>query len=214
LTSWPVHEASGLILVHYNQSGRPPEWLMPDQPYWGQPGWVGYTTRRWAVRVHVQDVTENIPDTTHFVSVHGLRSFPQARVETTDHVFHQVMGDGSYALTQVAYGLGLAWLEVEAPARYRLLVAATPIDDQHVDLRLLFLVDEGPGATELSAKGLAAVELIAGQTARDVVIWEHKTFRDRPMLVPGDGPIGVFRKWAKQFYEPVAELELDPEPAS
>ena len=25
--------------------------------------------------------------------------------------------------------------------------------------------------------------------------------RDRPALVAGDGPIGVFRKWARQFYE-------------
>ncbi len=211
VATWPLHETSGLILAYFGRQG--PDWYPPDQPYWGQPGWVGYETSRWAVRVHVQDVSENIADTTHFVSVHGLRDFPQARVETNGPVYHQVMGDGSYALTQVAYGLGLAWLEVEAPVRYRLLVAATPVDEQHVDLRLLFLVDEGIGATALSSKGRSAVALISGQTSRDVVIWEHKTFRDRPMLVPGDGPIGVFRKWAKQFYEPTAEL-ADPEPAA
>ena len=33
------------------------------------------------------------------------------------------------------------------------------------------------------------------------MIWEHKVYRDRPTLVAGDGPIGVFRKWAAQFYE-------------
>src|SRR5581483_5984677 len=137
VTRWELCERSGLIFAYYSQAGRPPGWQAPDQPHWGAPGWVGYETRQWTVRVHVQDVTENIPDTTHFVSVHGLREFPAARVQTDDHVFHQVMGDGSYALTQVAYGLGLAWLEVEAPVRYRLLVAATPIDQQHVDLRLL-----------------------------------------------------------------------------
>ena len=198
---WALHETSGVILVHYSESKRAPEWRMPDQPNWGMPGWVGYETRSWNVRVHVQDVTENIPDSTHFVSVHGLRSYPEARVTTKDHMFHQVMGDDSFALTQVAYGLGLAWLEVDDPIPYRLLVAATPTDEEHVDLRLLFLVYEGPGATELSSKGNSAVNLIAGNTAKDIVVWEHKVFRDRPLLVPGDGPIGVFRKWAKQFYE-------------
>ncbi|MHB8466820.1 MAG: Rieske 2Fe-2S domain-containing protein [Acidimicrobiales bacterium] len=205
---WPLHEASGLISVYYSERGRSPEWGLPDQPFWRQLGWIGYETRSWNVRVHVQDVTENIADTTHFVSVHGLRAVPPARVETKGHIFHQVMGDDTYALTQVAYGLGLAWLEVEEPVRYRLLVAATPIDEEHVELRLLFLVDEGPGATELSSKGWSAVELISGQTSRDVVIWEHKVFRERPLLVPGDGAIGVFRKWAKQFYETATPAAL------
>jgi nitrite reductase/ring-hydroxylating ferredoxin subunit len=198
---WPLREASGLILVHYSDSHQPPEWDVPDQPNCGMPGWVGYETRTWNVRVHVQEITENIPDTTHFVSVHGMPEVPAARVETKDHIFHQVMGDDSYALTQVAYGLGLAWLDVDFPVRYRLLVAATPIDEQRTELRLLFLVDEGEGATEISAQGKAIIEVISRNTAMDVVIWEHKTYRDRPALVAGDGPIGVFRKWARQFYE-------------
>lgn len=195
---WQLHETSGLIFVWFSEGGRAPEWDVPDQANWGLPGWLGYETREWTVRVHVQEITENIPDTTHFVSVHGLPVVPEANVETKDHIFHQEMSMG---LTQVAYGLGIAWLEIEQPVRYRLLVAATPIDELHSHLRLLFLVDEGEGATELSEKGMAAVELIASQTARDVEIWERKIFRDRPVLVAGDGPIGVLRKWAKQFYE-------------
>jgi nitrite reductase/ring-hydroxylating ferredoxin subunit len=198
---WPLRETSGLVFVWFSAGGKAPEWDVPDQANWGLPGWIGYETRSWTVRVHVQEVTENIPDTTHFVSVHGLRTVPEAHVETKDHIFHQ---DMSMGLTQVAYGLGLAWLQIEQPVRYRMLVAATPIDEQYTSLRLLFLVDEGEGATELSKKGNAAVELISSQTARDVEIWEHKIFRDRPVLVAGDGPIGVFRKWAKQFYEPTA----------
>jgi 3-ketosteroid 9alpha-monooxygenase subunit A len=204
---WPVHEASGLILVHFSEQGRQPEWLMPDQPNWGVPGWIGYETTTWKVRVHVQDVTENIADTTHFLSVHGLPAYPEARVETKDHIYHQVMGDDSYALAQVAYGLGLAWLDVDAPVRYRLLVAATPIDEEYVDLRLLFLVDEGPGATELSSTGRSIVEVISKNTSLDVAIWQHKVYRERPPLVAGDGPIGVFRKWARQFYETETETE-------
>ena len=74
-------------------------------------------------------------------------------------------------------------------------------DDQYVELRLLFLVNEGPGATGLSPQSKAMVEAIAENTGRDVPIWEHKVYRERAPLVPGDGPINTIRKWARQFYE-------------
>jgi hypothetical protein len=172
---------------------------------WGEDGWVGYETRSWTIRTHVQEIAENIPDTTHFHYVHKLPGVPKARVETNGHVYRQVMsgevgGQDVDVLTQVAYGLGLAWLEVEHP-RYRFLIAQTPIDAEHVQLRLLFLVDEGPGATELSSSGHSIVKLISDNTSLDVTIWEHKVYRDRPPLVAGDGPIGVLRKWSRQFYE-------------
>ncbi|MBV9936176.1 MAG: hypothetical protein JO367_17910, partial [Actinobacteria bacterium] len=63
------------------------------------------------------------------------------------------------------------------------------------------LVDEGEGATEISDKGRAIIDVISRNTSMDVTIWERKIYRDRPLLVAGDGPIGVFRKWARQFYE-------------
>jgi hypothetical protein len=99
------------------------------------------------------------------------------------------------------YGLGLSWLDVDEPLRYKFLVAATPIDEQHVDLRLLFLIDEGEGATELSKQGHSILRTIEKNTSLDVAIWGRKIYRERPPLVAGDGPIGVMRKWARQFYE-------------
>lgn len=198
---WPVEEESGIILVHFSEGGHAPTWHVPARPEWGLDGWVGYTTESWKVRVHVQDLTENIPDTTHFVSVHGLRDVPQATATADEHIYRQVMGDESYSLKHTVYGLGLSWLEVDAPLKYRFMVAGTPIDEQWVDLRLLFLIDEGPGATELSNKGRSIMGLISRNTSMDVEIWSHKIYHDRPPLVAGDGPIGVMRKWAKQFYE-------------
>jgi hypothetical protein len=122
------------------------------------------------------------------------------------HVYHQVMGDDTYALRHAAYGLGLTWLDVEEPLRYKFLVAATPIDEQHVDLRLLFLIHEGVGVTEISKQGRSILGTIEKNTALDVGIWSRKAYHDRPPLVAGDGPIGVFRKWAKQVYEEPARL--------
>ncbi len=45
-----------------------------------------------------------------------------------------------------------------------------------------------------------AIEMISANTARDLPIWAHKVYRERPHLVPGVGPIGKLRHWAKQFY--------------
>ncbi|WP_372455096.1 hypothetical protein [Streptomyces buecherae] len=31
-------------------------------------------------------------------------------------------------------------------------------------------------------------------------MWENKIFLSHPRLATGDGPIGFFRHWARQFY--------------
>lgn len=197
---WDVEEHSGLIFVHFSLHGHPATWRVPAQEQWGDDGWLGYFTRQWTVRVHVQDLVENIPDTTHFVSVHRLGEYPQAVATTDGHIYHQRMGDDSYALRHDVYGLGLTWLNVDEPLRYQFLVAGTPIDAEYTDLRLLFLIFQ-PGETELTPQGHSILRTIEKNTALDVGIWTHKAYHDRPPLVAGDGPIGVMRKWAKQFYE-------------
>jgi hypothetical protein len=203
---WPVHETSGLILVHHSNRGVAPAWRMPDRAEWGADGWVGYETVGWTIRMHTQELAENVPDTSHFLFVHGVPSLPVAEVETNGHVYRQRTesrdADGAltFGTTQEAFGLGLVWLDVDGDTPMSFLTSTTPIDDERVELRLLFLVHEGTGATELSATGRAMVAMVADNTARDVPIWEHKVYRERAPLVQGDGPIGVLRKWARQFY--------------
>ena len=113
-----------------------------------------------------------------------------------------MLGDTGVEVTrQDAYGLGLVWLHSGGAVPTTFLTATTPIDEDHVSLKLLFLVHEGDGATELSPAGRAIVDAIAENTSRDVPIWEHKVYRERPPLVDGDGPLRTLRKWATQFYE-------------
>ena len=49
---------------------------------------------------------------------------------------------------------------------------------------------------------LAPRDLLAAckQIEQDIPIWENKIYVHPPVLVDGDGPIGLFRRWAKQFY--------------
>jgi 3-ketosteroid 9alpha-monooxygenase subunit A len=202
LRAWTVHETSGLVLIHYSESRAEPTWRMPDLPEWGTPGWLGYETVQWRIRMHVQELAENIPDTAHFAYVHEVPGTPRAEVEVRDHVYRQrsyFAETGETFTVQEAHGLGLVWLR--AADRVVFLTATTPIDAEHCELKLLFLGREAPGACELSAETRALIQLIAETTGRDVPIWEHKVYRDKPALVPGDGPIALLRRWARQFHE-------------
>lgn len=199
---WHVHETSGLVLVHYSQTGAAPTWHLPDAPEWGQPGWLGYETYGWHVRMHTQELAENVPDTAHFSHVHGVDGTMGADYQIDGHIYRQrslVNETGHVFTTQAVYGLGLIWLHTAHGVAF--LTAITPIDEEVCDLRLLFLVKEEAGATAISPRNRAMIESIYENTGRDIPIWENKVYRERAPLVPGDGPIFELRRWAKQFYE-------------
>jgi 3-ketosteroid 9alpha-monooxygenase subunit A len=200
---WTVAESSGLVYLFHSESGVAPTWSPPVRPEWGAPGWVGYASTEWTIRMHVQELVENIPDTAHFHVVHGIDPMPVAHIDLDGHVYRQrtCLPDGFEVTRQEAHGMGLVWLHSSSRMPFTFLTATTPIDDQTVSLRLLFLVHEGEGATELSAMGRMIVDSTSENTGRDVPIWEHKVYRERAPLVPGDGPINELRRWCRQFYE-------------
>ena len=51
-----------------------------------------------------------------------------------------------------------------------------------------------------------AFERTSGPTGviADLPIWDNKIHQKRPILCDGDGPIGIFRTWCKQFYSEAA----------
>jgi nitrite reductase/ring-hydroxylating ferredoxin subunit len=206
LRSWPVEERGGLIFVCHDPIGTGTAWQLPERPEWDADGWVGYETVSWKVRMHTQEVAENVPDSTHFYFVHKVPTIPTVTVDIDGDVYRQHMvgrdslGAETWSTRQEAFGLGLIWLSVQGPPQMKFLTAVTPIDEEFVELRLLFLVNEGTGAVTLSAIGRIAVDALIENTSRDIPIWEHKVYRERPPLVAGDGPIGQLRRWARQFY--------------
>lgn len=48
------------------------------------------------------------------------------------------------------------------------------------------------------------------EVSRDAPFWESKRYLERPALAKGDGPIPLYRRWARQFYpdgQPAAAAE-------
>ena len=79
------------------------------------------------------------------------------------------------------------------------IASTTPIDLESVDARYQFMLDREQGDAG-SGVGQAIIGDILKQMSEDIPIWEHKVYHDRPVLCDGDGPLGPFRRWTRQFY--------------
>jgi nitrite reductase/ring-hydroxylating ferredoxin subunit len=205
-----VDERSGLILVWYSLAGREPSWTMRDIPEFEDAGWLGYETHRWRIRMHVQELAENVPDTAHFEVIHGLPVLPKAEARVEGPVYYQrssvpgtAMGsdEADYVFAQQeAWGLGLVWLRVPQSPSVLFVTATTPIDEQYCEMTQHLLLEDTVGRGEPTTEQRAMIEGVFAQTEADVPIWENKVYREKPPLVEDDGPLPLLRRWARQFY--------------
>lgn len=69
--AWDVCERNGRIFVWHHGSGEPPGYEV--SPYRDDGStWTPWHVSTYRVRVHVQDLTENIIDRSHFYEVHDM----------------------------------------------------------------------------------------------------------------------------------------------
>ena len=47
----------------------------------------------------------------------------------------------------------------------------------------------------------ALLRVYRSELEQDFAIWTHKRYVDLPVLASGDGPVGLYRRWVRQFYE-------------
>ena len=107
-------------------------------------------------------------------------------------------------------GLGYAFVEARTSIGMlsRQLVMVTPVDGEQVELRIANTVRRATSGARSRLLSLVPTRLLASMAfaefARDVcqdlVIWNNKRYVTPPALAAGDGPVGSFRKWARQFY--------------
>lgn len=211
IETFPSRERNGQVLVWYGAQGRGPSWEIPEVPELYDADYTGYLRRaRWKVRALWQDIKENIIDTAHAGPVHGVAtpvvSMSEAGACLTIRVNH--LSDsplGAYQDETVTeyHGPGVSIVRLRGSIDMCLVTGNTPIDEEHVDVRVALLVRKRDSIQE--TEDLAEL-IAAGQATlfeQDIPIWEHKIYRDRPALVPEDGPIMQFRRWARQFCIPL-----------
>ena len=212
LVAHPVLERNGLVMLWHHADGKAPDWEIPAVAEYGLEGWTPYNKRRWKIRTHNQDMAENSVDQAHFRYVHGTLTVPQSEAKTEGpclHVLSQMkMGtpageiDGS--IESKSWGFGFGQVRFCGIVETSLVTSVTPIDGEYVDVRFSFSVKSLGDEKITRGVGKALIADIEKQMREDIPIWENKAFLDRPVLCDGDGPIGVFRTWCKQFYSEAA----------
>ena len=75
---------------------------------------------------------------------------------------------------------------------------ATPIDEETTDVSFAYTTKRSEGGGK--GVGAALIRDLEKQMEQDIVIWEHKAYWQRPVLCDGDGEIGTYRRWWRQFF--------------
>lgn len=208
LRAWPVREGSGVLFVWYDASGATPSWEPPTVVEYGRPDFGGYVQRGWTIRTHILEPAENIIDAAHFRSVHGSVSHPTTTVESDGLHFRSASsfqaatprGPIEMCIDATAYGVALWILRFTGIVETVALLGLTPLDGERIRMRLSFLVSTANGEGPDHGVGAAVVADICKQVDQDVPIWEHKVYRERPLLCAGEQALSALRSWARQFY--------------
>ena len=85
----------------------------------------------------------------------------------------------------------------------RLVLAATPVDDETTDLRVTYFFPRDPNSPDVMPEHIKQAAMHTEELfEEDARIWRHQKFIQRPLFSKMDLPIyTALRKWCDQFYE-------------
>jgi 3-ketosteroid 9alpha-monooxygenase subunit A len=204
---WRVLEQNGMVVVHFDPTGAPPSFELPEVAECRT--WMPVGRLEWTLRSHIQEVVENAVDLTHFELLHKFAEPARlVRFDMHGHNFAVTVAAPKLVLgiprptelTIEYHGMGLALGRVVGPFPFLNLVTNLPVDDEHMRLRFTMFVR----APRLPGFGRALAAFLRWHVRTDVEdelrVLEHKRYLERPVLAAGDGPIMKVRRWCEQFY--------------
>lgn len=226
LKQWHVDERNGLISVFHHQDNTEPDWFLPTM---NMEGWTKYKTVVYELNSHPQETTENIADLGHFKWIHGYDNVAEeSKTEMDGPVITVTYGfdrsgkelgrSGIIRVTAqaTAYGLGYSYVDTYVEAlglKVKSFVLPTPTAEGKLQLRLALAIKSIESSRKLHPLAAlipktwlsklvhwGAFKAYTKDVRDDFDIWNHKKYIMRPPLAKGDGPIGLYRKWARQFY--------------
>jgi len=217
LRLWEAREQNGLILTWYGAAGETYGWEVPvlDDAGWNRVRW-----RRFDIPTHPQETTENSVDFGHFTQVHGFVDASitgaievEGPLLTIAYRAHRPLPMPSVPVWKVpvdysvyVWGLGYSQVDVRVDLLWldiRVWVLPVPRDDEHIDLIIGASTKKGLGPISTYARRVAH-KIVCKEVEQDLDVWTYKTFIERPPLAKGDGPVGRYRRYVKQFYPPIA----------
>ncbi len=215
LKTYPVCELNEVIWAWYHPQDLPPDHEVIELDEVNDPTWTERARYQWTFDSCPQEIAENGVDVAHFKYVHRMEAVPEGETHYDGHIRRsRVSGerttkgeDGADAQVEaivevVQNGAGQKWVRFSGFMEYLLQVLVTPVNDEAVDVRFVYLHQpHAEGSFEHQALQ-AAIENTNGQRGLegDIPIWHNKFHLSNPVLCDGDGPIMRFRKYFAQFY--------------
>ena len=208
LRTLPVVERYGMIWAWYHPEAVDPQWQLPHIPEMEDAGYVA--PRRWsgAVNTAIQEVAENGVDNVHLKYLHGAPIVPPTTATFDRHTMQINIGMG-YIIGDM-YGPGLNVMRFTKDGVTATMISySVPITRDKTAMNMSFTYkDYAQGTKERAIAehlvahsiGEAEGESSAGFESVDMVIWNNKKYRAKPLLCDGDGPILQLRRWYAQFY--------------
>jgi len=198
-----------MVMMWHDPADEPPDDYVPTIAQLGAEAWTPWMRRITRVKTQAREVVENVADIAHFGPVHGneVLSFeasfegPMA-MQTTHTTGYDKRGRLTHQHTVATYyGPAIQFSEMKADFETVILNAHIPIDEETLELRVGLLVKGIDYGTDLGRKiGEMWIDALQSGYFQDVAIWEHKLWRNQPVLCDGDGPIHDLRRWYEQFY--------------
>lgn len=222
---YPLKEQHGLLMAYFSPDGTPPAWEVPTLD---TGGWSPLARHHWDFRGHPQETTENSVDMGHFPIIHGYSNVAELRDIVVEGPYlstrykmtreRAILGRAVETEFDVhVYGLGYSFVDILVPQFHwqgRLFVLATPTAGDQIRLRVAFSAHPGsffperihpllrwvPRSMVFKAAFKGTFAGICNDVSQDFEIWQNKRYLSPPMLAEGDGPVGKYRRWARQFY--------------
>jgi nitrite reductase/ring-hydroxylating ferredoxin subunit len=227
LKTWHVDEFAGFVMAFYDDAGRAPTWRVDECDI---TGFGELKTQHYWLRSHPQETTENGVDPAHLTVVHGYKDVRELVPLTVrgPHLTGAYQMRRSAGLLDAlnlkldsqfvvhGWGLGYSRVEVVVPhygIEVRQWIFSTPADGEHVDLHIALRMKPiafperiVPGLDKLPRAMLTALahamimRVFENDIEQDFEIWTHKGYVSPPALSRDDGPVGLYRRYCKQFY--------------
>ncbi|MEV4432462.1 Rieske 2Fe-2S domain-containing protein [Streptomyces sp. NPDC049585] len=212
----PVREDHGIVWLWHSAGNTPPTWEIPAFPAVARPrSFLGVDAAG-----HPQDVAENLLDYGHTCVLHRLDSMEVVQEPRSDGPFISLTYRVGRSLpllppavqeaTFHLVGLGGTLILFHAsrlPVRAAQWLLATPTSTGRMRVwtaaNVIATGGRLPAPLHRAVEG--ALSSVVNRWTRhdlndDLRMWHHKTYLPHPRLNDGDGPIGAYRHWARQFY--------------
>jgi len=224
LKNYVAAETNGIIWIWHDVLGRDPMWAAPrdyskDEDY--LPAWPHSVHKTSNVRLQPQWVAENTVDVDHLLFVHQSKVIPTLASERSPIEYRQEghiwYNNRQHPLqSSLTEGVGVQFIIVprdpSQPQRVPsvLISSTTPIDEEHSDFfhtNLVMQDKEAEGGDGLVPVGRAArrTATFIEQGTRDMPIWQHMDYLNRPAYASSEGIFRKFRQWCNQFYPDVGQ---------